>query len=178
MDHRYIQIKISLPQECSLSERPRSHFPRWVFGRFNKKLAKEAALAQKWVMPRYSHGAGVEMLEGRIHNALSEVCNAAMSKKWRPLPGIRVAEPQLVKVLGESRAWKNILARIDRDPWGRTFKAARKKLCAAGAPLTDSGSGLPPLGGGPAVPGGKRRLSDLDDVHHHPKWPPLTEAVP
>lgn len=133
LDHRYIQIKISLPQECSLSERPRSHFPRWVFGRFNKKLAKEAALAQKWVMPRYSHGAGVEMLEGRIHNALSEVCNAAMSKKWRPLPGIRVAEPQLVKVLGESRAWKKSWPGSTGTPGG-AHSRQRARSCVLRAP--------------------------------------------
>ncbi|XP_075990131.1 uncharacterized protein LOC142985769 [Anticarsia gemmatalis] len=86
-DHLYIRFEVSPPSGGALSgQRPVSTFPRWNLGRLDKELAEEAAIVHRWFAPRTEEGADTEVLAGRMHTILTEVCDSAMPRARRRPP--------------------------------------------------------------------------------------------
>ncbi|XP_075990132.1 uncharacterized protein LOC142985770 [Anticarsia gemmatalis] len=83
-DHLYIRFVVSPPSGGAASvRRPVGTFPRWNLGRLDKELAEEAAIVHRWFAPRPEEGADTEVLAGRMHTILTEVCDAAMPRARR-----------------------------------------------------------------------------------------------
>ncbi|XP_049880308.1 uncharacterized protein LOC126376805 [Pectinophora gossypiella] len=114
-DHRYIRFDVSTsaPTTVPVTRSSIEEGPRWVLGRLDRELAEEAAIVEGWVVDAGPPGdvdAGAELLGASL-------TNTAISR-------------------AKQESWEEWLAILDRDPWGRPYRAVRRKLRPWAPPLT------------------------------------------
>ncbi|XP_061729131.1 uncharacterized protein LOC133534053 [Cydia pomonella] len=185
-DHRYIRFDLSTPPVTARNTRfTAGDSPKWVLGKLNRELAKEAAIVESWgatIGP--VEIAQVERETENLNVALIRVCDAAMPRAkpfspkrqvywWRPelrqlrnacvaarrrytrsrrrrirvleeedalYEAYRIARKTLQTGIAQAKeaAWEEWLETLNRDPWGRPYRAIRKKLRPWAPPLTSS----------------------------------------
>ncbi|XP_046976478.1 uncharacterized protein LOC124542591 [Vanessa cardui] len=145
-DHRYIRFDVSVVPVSAHATVGQSSGPRWKLSRLDSQLAKEATIVESWGTAPDSV-VQVDREADRLGCAPSRVCDAAMPRA-KPLPPRRrvyaasthgaVGEESKVISHAMEEAWREWLATLDADPWGRPYRMERQKLRPWAPPLTST----------------------------------------
>jgi hypothetical protein len=150
-DHRYIRFDVSNHSNTAREHRSAvGNGPRWVVGKLNRELAKEAAIVESW-------GTGTGLMEEgqveqeaeRLGAALTRMCDAAMPRAKPLVPRRRVYwwRPELRQLrracVAARRRYTRCRRRRIRDYEEEnglydTYRAARRALQTAIAQAKES----------------------------------------
>ena len=85
-DHRYVRFDVSaFPTIIPARENDSTTGPRWVLGKLDRELAREAVLVETWVAESSPENADENITASQLSEALTRVCDASMPRA-KPIP--------------------------------------------------------------------------------------------
>ncbi|XP_033360707.1 uncharacterized protein LOC117239317 [Bombus vosnesenskii] len=128
----------------------RRRFPRWAVTRRHEDFMAAAAIAVAW-LEKSRADEDAEAGATRLRRDMHAICDSCMPRSRRRRRVDEDTVARLYEAYSEARrllqraikeakrrAWGELLASLDSDPWGRPYKLVLNKLRPWAPPLTES----------------------------------------
>ncbi|XP_071579544.1 uncharacterized protein [Temnothorax nylanderi] len=130
-DHLYIEMRVrATPPGLLTRRRERDKITRrWAFKKLDRDLMEAAILVLTWRKEdgdAGEFGEADEEAEG-LTETMSKICDVAMPRAF-----------SRAIFAAKETAWKELLASVEEDPWGRHYKLVKDRLRPWAPPLTES----------------------------------------
>ncbi|XP_071639994.1 uncharacterized protein [Temnothorax longispinosus] len=156
-DHLYIEmtVRATPPELLTCRRKLEKGKRRWALKKVDRDLFEAAILGLSWRDDGSEEMGDVDEAAKGLIRVMTRACDVAMPRlrrRWQKVragrrdaleeeeagEAWRAARQNLSRAIfaAKERAWKELLASVDEDPWGRPYKLVQNKLRPWAPPLT------------------------------------------